>query len=208
MTDILGSRAAPVITVLATAERPLRLTEIARLVEAPLSSTQRVVERLHHEGIVIRTDDGRPRYLLAPDIPRDALAEVAGWRLGEQASRQLQQRVASLQQVPTPPGIEERTKAALEDPTHRDRLEAMARRLIWWQSPAETVQDPVRLVLQAMAIGDWDDATFITDLYGDDRLREALAVAPPGVFGPASWEYWHRRLGYARIPPLPERALV
>ncbi len=208
MADLLGPRSAPVIAVLAQAERPLRLAEIARITDAPLSSTQRVVDGLLKDGILVRSTDARPRYRLAPDVPRPALEALVAWRLGERATRDLRQRAASTRPVPSLPSIEERTREVLIDPEQQARLQARAQRLIWWQTPEESLRQPVRLVLQAMAIGSWVDATLITDLYGDDRLRDALALAPPGVFGPAAWSYWHRRLGYERIPPLPERDLT
>jgi hypothetical protein len=83
----------------------------------------------------------------------------------------------------------------------------MAARLIWWRTPRDSLRDPTRLVLQAMAIGTWEDATLISEVYGEDLLRTALAAAPPGVFGAAAWQYWHARLGYWRPPPLPTRPL-
>ena len=208
MSDVLGIRTAPIIAVLAEMDRPLRLAELARLAEAPLSSAQRAVQGLLDDGLVVRIEGPRPAYRLAPDAPRRALADLAAWKLGELVARQVQQRAAAAAGPAQPiASIDDATAAALHDPTTRDRLETMARCLIWWEPPETTLRQPVRLVQQAMAIGDWDEATFITDLYGDDRLREALAASPPGVFGPASWSYWHKRLGYRKVPPRPVRVV-
>ena len=67
---------------------------------------------------------------------------------------------------------------------------------------------PTRLLLQAMALGTWEDATLVSELYGDDVLRGVLAVASAGIVGPAAWQYWHRRLGYMNPPPMPTRVLA
>lgn len=42
---------------------------------------------------------------------------------------------------------------------------------------------------------------------GDEDLREALDRAPPGIFDPRSWSYWHLVLDRWPPPPLPERKL-
>jgi hypothetical protein len=41
----------------------------------------------------------------------------------------------------------------------------------------------------------------------DADLLEALQKAPPGVFDPRSWAYWHSKLGQWPAPPLPQRYL-
>jgi hypothetical protein len=50
-----------------------------------------------------------------------------------------------------------------------------------------------------------DEMRFLRAVYGDDALRSVLEDAPPGVFDRRSWAYWHVRLGFERIPPLPVR---
>jgi DNA-binding IclR family transcriptional regulator len=86
MADLLAARTAPILAVLAETTAPLRLAEIAALVEAPLSSTQRTVDGLLRDGLVVRIVGPRPRYALAPDVPRAAVGALADWRLGERAA--------------------------------------------------------------------------------------------------------------------------
>ena len=100
------------------------------------------------------------------------------------------------------------TKRASSNPRDAERLRDMTVRLIWWQRPSTTLKNPARLIAQAMAVGTWEDANFVTEVYGEDALRHILASEPPGIFTARSWSYWHARLGYRRTPPLPERVLV
>ena len=36
-------------------------------------------------------------------------------------------------------------------------LEQLARRLIWWKPPEESLRRPERVIAQVMALGTWDD---------------------------------------------------
>jgi len=80
-------------------------------------------------------------------------------------------------------------------------IEAVARRMIWFEEPAQAIADPVRFVAYAMTYGDYADMTEVRRHLSDDDLREAISQAPPGIstlapgrIGISSWD---------AIPPRP-----
>lgn len=87
------------------------------------------------------------------------------------------------------------------------RLNELAAKLIWWKGPDEALADERRFLAQAMTFGNWEEMAFVRSVYGDDALRAVLTDAPPGVFDPRSWNYWHLIFGQATVPPLPRRRL-
>jgi hypothetical protein len=85
--------------------------------------------------------------------------------------------------------------------------EALARRLIWFEPPAEALADPVRLLAYAFEHATLEDFAVLRRYVSDTELREALAAAPPGIIGPRSWAYWHARLRRGPAPAMPRREL-
>ena len=83
----------------------------------------------------------------------------------------------------------------------------VARRVCWWKAPDETLAFPAIFMAQVMTTGTWRDVGTVRVHLGDRWFREALTRPPPGLFDAASWHYWHRVLGIAPIPPLPQRWL-
>lgn len=86
--------------------------------------------------------------------------------------------------------------------------EALARRLIWFEDPAEALADTVRFAAYAFARATHEDMKIVRAFMSDDDLREALDKAPAGIIDPRSWAYWNSRLGRYPAPPLPERRLT
>lgn len=86
-------------------------------------------------------------------------------------------------------------------------LEAVARRVVWFEEPPRALADAARFLAYAMTWGTHEDMRTIRRHVSDDALREALAQAPPGIFDPRSWSYWHLMLDRWPPPPLPERRL-
>ncbi len=85
--------------------------------------------------------------------------------------------------------------------------EALARRLIWFEEPAEALADPVRFVAYALERATHNDMTLLRRYLSDAELLEALDAAPPGIIGPRSWAYWNARMGRYPAPPPPLRKL-
>lgn len=85
--------------------------------------------------------------------------------------------------------------------------EALARRLVWFEEPADALADPIRFVAYALEFATYEDMKTLSRYVTEDDIRETLAAAPPGIIRPRSWAYWHARLGRYPAPPLPVRRL-
>jgi hypothetical protein len=85
--------------------------------------------------------------------------------------------------------------------------EAIARRVVWFESPAEALADPIRFMAYAMASATHADMTVLRRYVSDDDFRLALDQAPPGIIDARSWAFWNSKLGRYPAPPLPARRL-
>ena len=85
------------------------------------------------------------------------------------------------------------------------RAAALARKYVWWQEPRLTLADPHLLIAQVMTLGTLDDVRWLIDRVPADELRQVLREPPIGIFNERSWRFWHLRLDYRPIPPLPAR---
>ncbi len=88
-----------------------------------------------------------------------------------------------------------------------DETKVLAERLIWFESPAEALADPIRFIAYAFARATHEDMKVLRIYVDDDGLKEALDKAPPGIIDPRSWSYWNLRLGRYPAPPPPKRQL-
>jgi hypothetical protein len=89
-------------------------------------------------------------------------------------------------------------------------LRELARKYVWWLSPADVAARPDLAITQTMELGDFGDQRRLEATFGRDRLAEALRGAQAGRLSARSWTYWHYRLGLAQsgsVPPLPQRQL-
>ncbi len=86
-----------------------------------------------------------------------------------------------------------------------NELATVAQHVIWFEPPEQALADPIRFVTYAMTYGTHQDMKVVRLYLSDDDLREALTNAPPGIFDPRSWAYWHLKLGQYPPPPLPSR---
>ena len=84
---------------------------------------------------------------------------------------------------------------------------AVARRIVWFETPAKALADPIRFLAYAMASATHEDMRVIRRHVSDEDFREALDHAPPGIIDPRSWAYWNAKLGRYPAPPLPRRNL-
>jgi len=84
---------------------------------------------------------------------------------------------------------------------------AIARRIIWFESPAQALTDPVRFMAYAMASATHEDMKALRRYVSDDDFREALDHAPPGIIDPRSWAYWNLKMG-RYPPPRPPRRML
>lgn len=85
--------------------------------------------------------------------------------------------------------------------------DALARRLVWFEEPAQALSDTFRFVAYALAKATPEDMKILRGFLTDDDFREALDHAPPGIIDERSWAYWNARLGRYPAPPMPKRDL-
>lgn len=87
----------------------------------------------------------------------------------------------------------------------RPETEALARRLVWFEEPAEALSDAFRFTAYALARATHEDMKILRSFLSDDDLREALDHAPPGIIDARSWAYWNSKFGRYPAPPMPMR---
>lgn len=85
-------------------------------------------------------------------------------------------------------------------------LEAIARRLVWWKPPRQTMEDRIHLLARAMSYGSLSDLQVLLAQVGTRGVIVALDSAPPGIFDRRSWRYWNLVVG-REVPPMPVRTL-
>jgi len=81
----------------------------------------------------------------------------------------------------------------------------VARRVIWFESPEQALEDPVRFIAYAFTYATHEDMNLILQYLSTEDLREALDHAPAGIIDPRSWAYWNNKIGRFPPPPLPTR---
>jgi hypothetical protein len=86
-----------------------------------------------------------------------------------------------------------------------EMLNTLAKRLFWWKQPEAALADRNRFLAQVMTYGTWQDMVEARKHFDEAAFREALQHAPPGVFDPRSWTYWHHAFRLLPVPPLPQR---
>ena len=91
----------------------------------------------------------------------------------------------------------------IDDPN----LLAVAKRVVWFKPPEETLRDTTLFLNHAMTYGGVRDVLTVREHFDDEALRHALREAYPGVFDPHSWAYWHTVLGVTPVPELPTRKI-
>lgn len=84
-------------------------------------------------------------------------------------------------------------------------LLAIAKRIVWFASPEETLKDPKKFLAYLMTYGFHEDIEEVKKYTTSDDFIYALEHAPPGIFDPRSWNYWNLVYNRLPIPPLPER---
>jgi hypothetical protein len=84
---------------------------------------------------------------------------------------------------------------AADDPAVSARLRAMAKRLVWWETPGVALGDGNAFVAAVFADGDEDDVEAVAEIIGDEGVRAMLADERPLLVDPGRRVYWARRVG-------------
>lgn len=85
------------------------------------------------------------------------------------------------------------------------RLAEIAGRIVWWQTPEQTLERPLDFIARVMASGSLDEVRDVELAFGRRRFQDALRDAAPGVFDGPSWNYWLLILGIDQATPIPTR---
>lgn len=83
--------------------------------------------------------------------------------------------------------------------------EAVARRMVWFEPPAQALANPIRFLAYVMAHATPSDLRTLGNYVSDKDFQEALENAPAGIIDPRSWAYWNLRMGRHPPPPMPTR---
>jgi hypothetical protein len=70
------------------------------------------------------------------------------------------------------------------------RLRRLARKVVWWMTPAQALAEPSRVIGQTLQWGDFDDMEILRAQYGDRAIAAFLKSAPDGVLDRRSWTLW------------------
>ena len=82
----------------------------------------------------------------------------------------------------------------------------VARRVVWFKEPEAALAHPLHFLAHVMTYGTTEDLAALRGVVGRNEFREVLEHAPPGIFDPRSWAYWHLVCYGRPAPPLPRRA--
>jgi hypothetical protein len=80
----------------------------------------------------------------------------------------------------------------------------VARKVVWYQNPEETLADLMTFLTHLMVYGSADDVSVAEGYVPAEEFRKVLENSPAGVFTQDVWEKWHERFGIP-APPLPRR---
>ena len=84
-------------------------------------------------------------------------------------------------------------------------LQRVAKRVVWFKSPEETLNDTRLFLAHVMTYGTLDDIAIALRHYKESDFDRVLRNPPAGVFDVRSWNYWNVRYHHEPVPPLPER---
>lgn len=84
-------------------------------------------------------------------------------------------------------------------------LRAVARRVVWFKPPEETLKETKLFLSHLMTYGTLRDIVIAMKYYSDEDFDGVLADPPTGVFDVRSWNYWNLRYHHEPVPPLPSR---
>ncbi|PYX81493.1 MAG: hypothetical protein DMG70_19100 [Acidobacteria bacterium] len=86
-------------------------------------------------------------------------------------------------------------------------LRTVAKRVVWFKPPEETLKDPKLFLAHLMTYGTLRDIVIALKYYSEQDFEQVLANPPSGVFDIHSWNYWNLRYHREPVPPLPLRIL-
>jgi len=86
-------------------------------------------------------------------------------------------------------------------------LQKVAKRVVWFKTPEDTLQDVKLFLAHVMTYGTLSDIATTLQYFSEADFEAVLNDPPPGVFDRRSWTYWNVRYHREPIPALPTRKL-
>jgi hypothetical protein len=83
-------------------------------------------------------------------------------------------------------------------------LVRVAGKVVWYDSPEETLADVPDVPMHLMVYGSSTDVAVVELYIPLGEFQKVLENAPAGVFTQEVWRRWHERFGMP-VPPLPRR---
>jgi hypothetical protein len=89
--------------------------------------------------------------------------------------------------------------------TNSEELRRVAKRVVWFKTPEEALNDSKLFLAHVMTYGTLEDIVTTMRYYSDADFDLVLADPPVGIFDRRSWNYWNLRYHHEPVPPLPQR---
>jgi hypothetical protein len=84
-------------------------------------------------------------------------------------------------------------------------LEQVARRVNWYDDPADVLANVDQFLCEVMARGRIEDILAVRQRFSWEDFRKAYLAAPAGLFAPRAWAYWGLMLLDEPERPMPQR---
>jgi len=91
--------------------------------------------------------------------------------------------------------------------TYAEDLKAVARRIVWFQPPEQTLALKAYFLTYVMTYGTDEDLAITRKYYSDGNFEAALDSPPPGVFYRDAWLKWNVHYHRVPVPSLPKRRI-
>ena len=82
-------------------------------------------------------------------------------------------------------------------------LQEVARRVVWFDSPEQTLSNPPLFLAHLMVYGTLEEVLAVKQHFTDRDFQNVLDNPPAGIFDPRSWAYWNLVFGNQPSTPLP-----
>ena len=79
-------------------------------------------------------------------------------------------------------------------------LRDVARRVVWFDSPEQTLANPQLFLAHVMVYGTLEEVLAVRQHYRNAAFENVLRNPPAGVFDARSWAYWNLVLGHDGPP--------
>jgi hypothetical protein len=89
-------------------------------------------------------------------------------------------------------------------PPYPPELIRVARKVVWYDKPEETLADLPTFLAHVMVYGSPADVAMVQQFVPEEEFKRVLENAPAGLFTTELWRNWHKRFGLP-VPALPRR---